>query len=222
MPLSDGGKCHHGGWGRRDGRPGLKAACLPHWLRAFSKKLAHRPKLQAPVVLPHPANPSLLAVRGMSQLLQTAWDMPPCSASSALHSGCESHLDLLRHYSPLPIALTQTPPTPGQQGAVTPPCTHAQRAQSLSQSFACHSPKNGTCSDAYSRKYLGVLARLSRPRPPHPVLTSPATCACTYFPSAIDDSHQHRGLSRRNISSQRTSQLQRCGSCPRRKQAGLR
>jgi hypothetical protein len=77
MPLSDGGKCHHAGRGLQERwADTLKAACFAHWLRAFSKKLAHSPKLQALVAFATPANPPLLAVRGMSQLLQTAWDMP--------------------------------------------------------------------------------------------------------------------------------------------------
>jgi hypothetical protein len=47
----------------KSGVPGPLAACL-------------LPKLQPPVAFATPANPSLLAVRGMSQLLQTACDTP--------------------------------------------------------------------------------------------------------------------------------------------------
>lgn len=52
---------------RRDGRAGLKAACLPHWPRAFSKKLAHSPKLRTPAGFATRANPSLVAHRCQSE-----------------------------------------------------------------------------------------------------------------------------------------------------------
>ena len=68
-PMSDGGKCEGLCEGRRNGS---KAACLPHWLSAFSKKLAHKPpKLAGPLCFCHCVcvDQPPVTVRAMSQLL---------------------------------------------------------------------------------------------------------------------------------------------------------
>lgn len=59
------------------GAAGLKAACLPHWPAGFSKKLAHSPKLCTPAGFATALNPSLVAVRAMSQLHLNAWWVMP-------------------------------------------------------------------------------------------------------------------------------------------------
>lgn len=165
---------------RRDGRAGLKAACLPHWPRAFSKKLAHSPKLRTPAGFATRANPSLIAHRCQSeQPLGThvaiarppapapwdAWEMPlrcdtwPCEWSARRVGQQPSMQSTVQvHRQP-----TRRPVQSGQRRVTT----HALRlARSLSQSFACQSPTNGTCSDAYWLARLGALRRLGR-------LTSP-------------------------------------------------
>ncbi|EAT87744.1 hypothetical protein SNOG_05353 [Parastagonospora nodorum SN15] len=86
----------------------LKAACLPYWPRAFSKKLAHSPETRSPASLPLQRTPPLVAVRAMSQWQCTAaWDISPVAVGAA---------------SAQPSR--QTPPTSrSSQGAVSPPCT---------------------------------------------------------------------------------------------------
>jgi hypothetical protein len=144
MPLSDGGKCHHAGRGLQERwADTLKAACFAHWLRAFSKKLAHSPKLPTHAPLATPANPSLVLSEACRNRTLTAGT---CRRAVQLahcpHNSVKSFFAMLLSVRADSTRFTVQP----GRGNTT---MHAQRARSLSQSFACHSPKNGTCSDAY-------------------------------------------------------------------------